>query len=67
MTARTTGSHSPMEIRISQRVEVHGSFGRNEPTGHFAPSGPLMSPGFWLHHAAPPRVPPTGFEPVPPP
>ena len=29
-----------------------GPFGINEPAGHPASRGPLMSPGFWLHHAA---------------
>jgi hypothetical protein len=61
---RVTGGESP------------GPFGTNELGGHLEPRGPLMSPGFWetlqriaaKRRALPePSVPPTGFEPVPPP
>ena len=34
------------------RGELAGPFGRSRPAGHSEPHGPLMSPGFWLHHAA---------------
>jgi len=34
------------------RGESADPFGINDPAGRPKPRGPLMSPGFWLHHAA---------------
>src|SRR5207248_323393 len=33
------------------RGESADPFGINDPAGRPEPRGPLMSPGFWLHHA----------------
>jgi len=34
------------------RGEPADPFGSSEHTSHPEPRGPLMSPGYWLHHAA---------------